>query len=131
VSINKLCLASVAALLAVAVLGGASQAIAHERAYKSRVTLRVVGPGTWEGRVTSASPGCGAHRKVIVFTADGNRVADTTSERDGSWSLAIVGESYYAKVTREARGRAGHRRICLPDRSPTRTAPAGLSAVAR
>jgi hypothetical protein len=101
----------------------ASPAAAHEKAFKSRVTIKVVDEVNWKGRVTSESKRCIAGRTVKVFTSDGLLVTTAKTNENGRWRTGLIGERYYARVTREVRGGPGHRHVCKPDRSPTRSAP--------
>jgi hypothetical protein len=100
------------------------QVSGHGATFKSRVTIQVENKFNWHGRVKSKSPRCVGRRVVKVFTESGKRIVTTKSEPDGRWQTGLIGERYYAKVTREVRGGAGHRHVCKGDRSPTKSAPA-------
>jgi hypothetical protein len=112
-----------ALVVAGALTVGTGPASAHDKAFKSRVTLKVVNGFTWKGRVSSESPRCVANRKVKLFTGSGKLVGQDFTDEDGRWSYSVLGETYYAKVTRDIRGGSGHRHLCKPDRSPTKSAP--------
>src|SRR5688572_4204495 len=110
--------------IALAVVGlavtGVGPATAHQKAFESRVTINHPSPPTYRGRVFSESPGCVASRTVRFFYYTGEHIANIETDADGRWSFDFSGATgYYAKVTREVRGGAGHRHVCRADRSPT------------
>jgi hypothetical protein len=117
---RRILLLTGAVVLAVAL---ALPAAAHDKAFKSKVTLQVENDFTWHGRVKSASRRCVANRRVKLYTTSGKLVGDPETDADGRWSWVLIGDRYYAKVTRDVRGGRGHRHVCKPDRSPTKSAP--------
>lgn len=98
----------------------AASAGAHDQGYDSRVTIRAPAPGVYKGRVLSDTPKCIESRTVKVYSDTGYLLDKDETDSEGRWQIApLIGKNYYAKVTREVRGSAGHRHVCRPDVSRT------------
>ena len=114
---------------AIAVVGlAALPASAHDKAFKSRVTIEAVDQPNYRGQVFSGSPSCVRHRRV-QFWYDGEGaepdqlVATVKADEHGRWQFGFVGKAYYAKVKRVVKTPGNHHHVCKPDRSPTVTPP--------
>ncbi len=113
------------AVVALALLSPlAVPAAAHEKTFKSRVTIENP-PLTarYEGDVFSGSRTC-VRRRVVQFWYDyegapDKLVSEIRSTRGGHWSYEFIGDAYYARVVRVVKRSGDHRHVCRGDRSPT------------
>lgn len=113
-----ICAAIAAMLVAFTGLAGA-----HQKNFPSRVTIHEPTSYSYKGRVFSDLGACVRNRTVQVWRddpgPDDSLLGSTATDQDGRWSFGLVGEEYYAKVTRVVRGAGGHVHVCLSDKSPS------------
>jgi hypothetical protein len=112
-------IAGAALLLSLAV-----PAAAHDKAYKTRVTIEHPSEPNYEGDVISRSRAC-VRRRDVQFWLDNpgstpdQLVGTVEADREGHWQFAFIGPQYYAKVKRIVKAPGRHRHVCKRDRSPT------------
>jgi len=117
--------AATAAMLAAALtmLAGAGQAPAHDKTFKSRVTIEHPSAPVYEGDVFSGSHAC-VRRRTVQFwfdnTAGPDELIDASpANAEGHWRFKFIGSAYYAKVSRIVKTPRRHHHVCKGDRSPT------------
>jgi hypothetical protein len=101
-------------------------ASAHNKDFKTRVTIEVVKPNIeYEGDVISRSAAC-ERRRLLRFRYDNPKGPDFTigkpfrADRKGHWEFGVtVGENYYVAAERTVKRSGAHRHVCKADRSPT------------
>jgi hypothetical protein len=113
-----------AALVAALAISLAIPASAHDKRFKTRVTI--ANPpltARYEGDVISQKGSCVRYRTVeFWYDHEGmpDELVDTiTATREGHWSYEFIGDAYYARVRRVVKKPGDHKHICKGDRSPT------------
>lgn len=97
-------------------------ASAHDHAYDSKVTINEPSSYNYKGRVKSSFDACEPDRTVKVYEkqpGDDMCLGSDTTDAEGRWQFGLVGEHYYAKVTRAVLTPGSHRHVCRGDTSPT------------
>jgi hypothetical protein len=116
--------AGIPLLIAAAITAAlAVPASGHDHAYDSTVTIREPNSFDFKGRVKSGFDACEPHRLVKLFQdnagPDDPKVDDDETDGEGRWAIEVVGQDYYAKVTRKVLTPGSHRHVCRGDTSPT------------
>ncbi len=105
------------------VLSLTAPAVAHDKSYKTRLTISEPQPFEYEGDVISRSRKCVRNRELVIWhdvpAGDDERIADFQANRRGHWSFIFVGEEYYVTAKRVVRSPGDHQHVCKGDRSPT------------
>jgi hypothetical protein len=114
------------AYIALLVAVGAALAVpasAHNKRYKSRVTIEHPSDPNYEGDVHSRKGACVRYR-MVQFWLDNEGspdklVEEVRADAEGHWQFGFVGAAYYARVSRVVKKPGDHKHICKGDRSPT------------
>ena len=101
----------------------AAPAAAHDEDFESKVTLRQIDGANFKGRVTSDLKGCYQERKVVMYTAGGQKVDSEFTDAEGKYRFEFIGQSYYARVKEVEIMGGSHGHTCLADKSKTTEPP--------
>ena len=99
-------------------------ASAHERSFKTRITISEPEPFQYAGRVFSGSAACVRFRELQMWRDgpgdDDEYLSTFNADRQGRWVFHFVGDEYYVRAKRfVAKRSARHRHVCRAGRSPT------------
>lgn len=109
--------------VAVAVLAAGIPASAHDRSFKTRITISQPEPFAYQGRVFSKLDACVRRREIQMWRdqpgADEKVGVPFRADRRGRWSYGFFGKQYYVVAKRAVKRSGNHRHVCRADRSPT------------